>query len=140
MNRRTFLAWVGVGSLASCFPIALAISSEPIDMANSSTRSEGFIPVGTLQELKQKGSIFNSKIPALIILNPQNSQEIAAFNPTCPHAGCTVKWKPGKQEFICPCHESKFKANGQLSEGPAHEGLKRYIVKVEDNVILVKAN
>lgn len=138
MNRRTFLAWVGVGSLASFFPMALAACSEPKAPANSSTRPDGFIPVGTLQELEQKGSILNSKIPALIIHNPKNSQDISAFNPTCPHAGCDVKWKANKEEFICPCHGSEFSGDGKLIKGPAHQGLKAYIAKVEGNIVLVK--
>ena len=122
MNRRTFLTWVGVGSLASFFPMALALCSNPKDAANPSTRPDGFIPVGTIQELDQNGSIFNSKLPA------------------CPHAGCVVKWKADKQEFICPCHGAEFRADGQLMKGPAHKGLKPYIAKVEGNIILIKTS
>ncbi|MBE9146834.1 QcrA and Rieske domain-containing protein [Planktothrix mougeotii] len=138
MNRRTFLAWVSVGSLASFFPMALAVCSEPKDTATFSTRPDGFIPVGTIQELDKKGSLLNSKIPALIIHNQKNSQDIFVVNPTCPHAGCVVKWKGNKEEFLCPCHGSQFTANGQLMKGPAHQGLKPYITKVEGNLILVK--
>ncbi|MBD2483597.1 ubiquinol-cytochrome c reductase iron-sulfur subunit [Planktothrix sp. FACHB-1365] len=138
MNRRTFLAWVGVGSLASFFPLVLAICSKPTTAANPSTRPDGFIPVGTIQELDKKGSLLNSKIPALVIHNQKNSQDIFVVNPTCPHAGCVVKWKGNKEEFLCPCHGSQFTANGQLMKGPAHQGLKPYIAKVEGNLILVK--
>ncbi|VXD22526.1 Rieske (2Fe-2S) domain protein [Planktothrix serta PCC 8927] len=138
MNRRTFLTWVGVGSLASFFPMALALCSSPKDATNSSPRPDGFIPVGTIQELDKKGSIFNSQLPALIIHNSKNSPDISAFNPTCPHAGCIVKWKANKEEFICPCHGSQFRADGQLMKGPAHQGLKAYLTKVEANIILVK--
>jgi cytochrome b6-f complex iron-sulfur subunit len=50
-----------------------------------------------------------------------------------------VNWKADQNAFICPCHDSKFAADGQLLEGPAEEPLKRYEAKLEGQTILVKA-
>ncbi|VXD22994.1 QcrA and Rieske domain-containing protein [Planktothrix paucivesiculata] len=138
MNRRTFLAWVGVGSLASSFPVALAACSNPENTANIATRPDGFTVAGTIQELDEKGSIFNSQLPALIIRNPKNIQEVFAVNPTCPHLDCIVKWEASKKEFGCPCHASQFTPDGQVIKGPADRELKPYLAKVEGNIILVK--
>lgn len=138
MNRRTFLAWVGVGSLASFFPVALAACSNSKNTANIATRPDGFIPVGTIQELDEQGSILNSQIPALIIRNPKNTEEVSAVNPNCPHLDCVVEWEASKKEFGCLCHGSQFTPEGQVIKGPADQGLKPYLAKVEANIILVK--
>jgi Rieske Fe-S protein len=45
----------------------------------------------------------------------------AAFSSVCPHAGCEVE-TTGK-EYICPCHQAKFDANGEAAAGPAPRGL-----------------
>lgn len=138
MKRRTFLAWVSVGSLASFFPVALAACSNSKNSTNLVTRPDNFIQVGTLQELDEQGSILNSQIPVLIIRNPNNPQEISAVNPTCPHLDCIVQWEASKKEFGCPCHASQFTPEGQVIKGPTDRGLKRYLAKLEGNTVLVK--
>ena len=45
---------------------------------------------------------------------------------TCPHAGCKVNYNNTKNEFVCPCHNSRFKINGELIEGPANSDLAPY--------------
>jgi Rieske Fe-S protein len=40
----------------------------------------------------------------------------------CPHAGCDVDYKNG--EFVCPCHGSKFNAEGTVTQGPATQNLE----------------
>ena len=41
----------------------------------------------------------------------------------CPHQGCQVK-KDG-DKYVCPCHNSQFKLDGSLIQGPATTGLKK---------------
>ena len=39
--------------------------------------------------------------------------------PRCSHLGCTLTWNPDEQSWDCPCHGSRFTADGTLLDGPA---------------------
>jgi glycine/D-amino acid oxidase-like deaminating enzyme/nitrite reductase/ring-hydroxylating ferredoxin subunit len=43
----------------------------------------------------------------------------------CPHLGCLVAWSEADKQWECPCHGSRFTAEGQLLQGPATTGLER---------------
>ena len=45
--------------------------------------------------------------------------------PRCPHMGCALKWNEEEQSWDCPCHGSRFTAEGELLDGPATGDLKK---------------
>jgi len=45
-----------------------------------------------------------------------------AISSICTHLGCNVSHVPGAG-FACPCHGSRFDANGQVVHGPAPRAL-----------------
>lgn len=47
-----------------------------------------------------------------------------ALSAVCPHMKCIVQWNPAEQSWDCPCHGSRFAADGSLLEGPALEALE----------------
>jgi cytochrome b6-f complex iron-sulfur subunit len=153
MERRTFLTWVGVGWVASSLPLAIvACSSNTIESAEnpatqtaaSSTRTDGFGSVGTISELESNaGQILNKEFtagPVLVIRNPADPNTLSAVNPTCTHQGCTVGWQAEQKAFVCPCHGSKFDRDGKVNNDPATKPLSTYEVKVEKDLVLVKAS
>ena len=45
----------------------------------------------------------------------------------CSHMGCVLQWNKEEQTWECPCHGSRFSADGKVLDNPACDGLKRNI-------------
>lgn len=139
MNRREFISFVGVSGVASCLPMAIAACSSQPQLP---IRSDGFREIGTITELSQKGQLLDKQIkdsPVLIVRNPENAEMLLAVNPTCTHRGCIVEWKAEQENFVCPCHQAIFAADGNVKQKPAQEPLKVYEVKLEQDKVLIAA-
>ncbi len=67
-------------------------------------------------------------IPAVII---RDESGFKAMSLTCTHLGCTVEARNFGYE--CPCHGSRYMANGKVFKGPASSNLPMLrIKKAED--------
>ncbi|MGK7893867.1 MAG: ubiquinol-cytochrome c reductase iron-sulfur subunit [Xenococcus sp. (in: cyanobacteria)] len=148
MERRKFLGWVSVGMLASSLPVAIAACSSDTNSSSNSTPissatpeidstpdAEGFVAVGTNQELTEKGFIYDKQLGVIIV---SNAGTLAALNPECTHKGCDVEWKGDDGELVCPCHGSKFGVDGAVLAGPASTPLPVYEFKQEGDLIKFK--
>lgn len=45
--------------------------------------------------------------------------------PRCPHMGCALKWNRQEHSWDCPCHGSRFSAEGKVLDNPAMGNLKK---------------
>ncbi len=82
---------------------------------------QGKIPdVGAPPEFVPSGRFHVSNTPAGLL----------TLYGVCTHLGCLPKWVPTNSRFECPCHGSKYRANGTYIEGPAPRGLDRFPVTV----------
>lgn len=64
-------------------------------------------------------------IPALLVHDDTGFYAISLI---CPHLGCTVEARGS--ELVCPCHGSRFAAEGGVLRGPARQALRRLRVEV----------
>ncbi|HET9323834.1 MAG TPA: FAD-dependent oxidoreductase [Gaiellaceae bacterium] len=51
--------------------------------------------------------------------------EVHELSPVCRHLYCRVHWNAAERSWDCPCHGSRYAADGRVIEGPATEDLKR---------------
>ena len=71
--------------------------------------------------------------PSRTVLRPQlaaNALEsvLGLLTPTvprCPHMGCALKYNKAEHSWDCPCHGSRFGADGTLIDNPATDDKRR---------------
>ena len=88
-----------------------------------------------LTELITRGSSPYTQVfsPSRSILRPQlavnaleSTKNLLSLSPKrCPHLGCALKWNPQEHSWDCPCHGSRFEADGTLIDNPATGDLKK---------------
>ena len=147
MKRREFLNWVGIGFLASFFPIALAACSDKQSQETTETSittplpsdipdESGYLTIGTKQELTENGYLISNKSNIIVFRN--SSKNLSAVSLICTHQGCSVDWKKSSNSLYCACHGSEFAVDGKVLKGPAPSPLSSFEVKEEAESILVK--
>ena len=142
VSRREFLNYVWAGSLA----IFMAASGGAM-LAFAMPRFNegefgGMYTVGTVAE----------KLPApdsppvnypdlkfwLVNVGPTEAAKgggiegLMALYKVCVHLGCLYAWVDSTVRFECPCHGSKYQADGTYIEGPAPRDLDRFRVVITD--------
>jgi len=50
--------------------------------------------------------------------------KVHTLDPTCMHMGCTVAWNNAERSWDCPCHGSRYGADGRVIESPTVRDLK----------------
>ena len=148
MNRRSFLGWVGVGTLASSLPLAIVACSNSetnsveLESNASAAIKDDFQMVGVVTELEETGFILNESLaanPVMVFRHPETG-ELTAINPQCPHQKCNVDLDTKANLLVCPCHDSRFEFDGKVVKSPARKSLDVYPVKQEGYIILVNVS
>ena len=45
--------------------------------------------------------------------------KVHAVSARCTHLGCILAWNDAERSWDCPCHASRFAADGSVLQGPA---------------------
>jgi menaquinol-cytochrome c reductase iron-sulfur subunit len=56
----------------------------------------------------------------------------------CPHLGCSIAWNDDKKQFVCPCHNGTFAADGTFVSGPPPRGMDELDASIEQGRLKVR--
>ena len=132
--RRSFLQRLGIGGLLAGFA-GLGVQSIRSLIPNVLYESPLRFKIGVPAELAEGATFLEEK--RLYVF--REGRSFYAISASCTHLGCTVKYTKLNQpkqieidgqkkiipfEFHCPCHGSKFYADGTNYAGPAPRPLQ----------------
>ncbi len=151
ISRREFigLATAAVGSLIGVV-VGLPAIDYLIGPSLKRTSTEAWIPLGKLETFPVGSptlvTFTRSKINgweqstlsygAYVVRKSET--EVVVFSNVCTHLSCRVNWNADKQEYICPCHDGRFDANGNVVQQPPPRPLDKYTTKVEDGTLSIQ--
>jgi Rieske Fe-S protein len=146
--RRRFLLWIpaavygliaaALGTSAFKFLRPQAPAESPSDWLAVGRVSElgGAEPVRRAVSVERRaGWSVGRRDEAVFVLPRGGSRVVSAV---CPHEGCEVEWDAGSRAFLCPCHDSRFDADGARTEGPAERGLYQLPSRVNGDTLEVQ--
>lgn len=149
--RRRFLLWIPA---AVCGSVALTLLAtafkflRPDAVAAGADGGAGWLAVGRVAELGGEGPVRRAVVverragwslarreQAVFVLPRGGPRVVSAI---CPHEGCEVDWDAAAGAFLCPCHDSRFDADGARTSGPAERGLAQLPARVSGDVLEVR--
>jgi glycine/D-amino acid oxidase-like deaminating enzyme/nitrite reductase/ring-hydroxylating ferredoxin subunit len=68
------------------------------------------------------GAIIRRGMTKIAASRDENGK-ITELSAVCPHLQCIVQWNNAEKTWDCPCHGSRFHADGQVVNGPANVNL-----------------
>ena len=136
-ERRGFIKFLCalIGTLISVVPFGAGMWSYLNPLAKRDSDSggggDGFIKVTTIDAIPADGTpakftvvadkvdawnrFTNVSIGAVYLRLVDGVPK--ALQTICPHLGCFIDYRPGNNDFFCPCHNSNFKLDGGLRPG-----------------------
>lgn len=73
-----------------------------------------------------------------VLVDRPSGNTFNALSSICTHQSCTIdSFDSIKNQFVCPCHGSRFDENGKVAQGPAGSPLKQYITQFSDNKLTI---
>jgi len=139
-NRRDFLSWLTVISLSAAgffFTAVLTKFAFPPRRSLDGKMKMGWLHVAGVEDLtegKPKLVAYGEDWAYLI----KTAGKITAYNTSCPHVGCKLRWNEKTKRFDCPCHGSSFNLNGRRLGGPAPRDMFVMSLKVRDGRVWIE--
>lgn len=133
LQRRLFLQWSFFGLVLAAAGTAANIVIRYLMPTPARLRESKALTIPVAQVAKGSSISVQYQNQPVIVINTE--QGISAFNATCTHLGCLVKWLPDKNEFLCPCHAGRYSQTGKVLGGPPPEPLHRIDIEIQDDQI-----
>lgn len=72
------------------------------------------------------------------ILKKNDDGTLLAFVGVCSHLDCNVSYREDERKFYCACHDGWYDEFGKNIAGPPPEPLRRLVVSVEGEELIVR--
>ena len=103
-----------------------ALAEYVSDNVNVAGQYADYVTAGDVKsesELKPgNGAIIREGVSKIAVFRDESGQ-VHKLSAVCPHLGCVVAWNSTEQTWDCPCHGSRFCAEGRVYQGPANSDL-----------------
>jgi cytochrome b6-f complex iron-sulfur subunit len=139
-SRRFFLTGglvllASAGAGAAAYAFSRLLSAENVTPHTLPQKESSALAAGDTDARRKSISLEAGSIPpggsAMLVIGTtpviaiRGEDGITAFHAACTHLGCLVQWNKDGRQFICPCHEGVYDANGRVVSGPPPRDLKR---------------
>ena len=124
LSRRDFLKLARNGFLYLSGALAAGGLLRFLDFDTSSAPKTEF-DLGPASNYPVNSHTPLSDPPAMLV---HSEKGFSAFSLVCTHLGCTVE--KDAHGFACPCHGSRYDADGKVTHGPAAQSLRSLRVEV----------
>lgn len=132
MDRKNFLAQVGIGAAALLVPACMGGLSSCKKTDTNPTKD--FTVDVSSGSLATNGGFMVSNG---VIIARTNSGSFLAVAAACTHEGTNINYNPSGNNFICPNHGAQFDSTGNVTQGPASNNLTRYNTTLTGNSLRV---
>jgi len=126
LTRRDFLKLARDGFLYLSAALATGGLLRFLSYAPASEQKTEF-DLGSVDDYPVGSRTSIPEIPALLI---HSESGFTALSLTCTHLGCTLE--SDETGFACPCHNSQFDINGNVTHGPAVKPLRSLRIQITD--------
>jgi Rieske Fe-S protein len=146
-GRRNFLMLIPIGIFAGMFG-AIATAALRFLRPSASTQDSKWLNVAPVAQLTGERPVMRSIVAEhragwastleehfVYVLPKQNHQVLSSI---CPHEGCNVTWRDDMNQFVCPCHDSFFGADGAVLSGPSRRGLDPLPSREENGMLQIR--
>ena len=131
LTRREALAGVWLTALAAAAAASAWLAQRFARPAATTGQFGGLFDMGGIAELPAAGAAPRHE-PVGRFWLVRAPAGLLALHKACTHLECLCAWDPQTNEFVCPCHGSRFASDGALLTGPAPRPLDRFAVRIED--------
>ena len=87
-----------------------------------------YLTAGEIKSVEEltpgQGAIMREGLSKLAVFRDEGGT-VHKLSAVCPHLGCVVAWNSTEKTWDCPCHGSKYRADGRVYQGPANSDLSK---------------
>ena len=151
ISRRDFikLTTAAVGTIIGAV-IGVPAIAYLIDPALKTVKSDAWIPLGKIETFEigkpTAVSFTRSQVNGWektvtsygLYVIKKSETNFLVLSSKCTHLGCTVNWKPDRNEYVCPCHDAQFALDGKVLGGPPPRPLDSFTgnrLRVVDGIL-----